>query len=128
MTDKKNRSIDPATTRMLDRVHETHAETAWDRYDAMLPQCGFGELGICCKICVMGPCRIDPFGEGPQKGICGATADIIAARNLLRMIAAGSAAHSDHGRDVAHTLLLASQGKAEGYEVKEEKKLMGLYG
>jgi len=128
MHDKKNRSVDPAAQKMIGKVCETGLETAWDRYDKMLPQCGFGELGICCRICVMGPCRIDPFGEGPQRGICGATADIIAARNLLRMIAAGSAAHSDHGRDVAHTLLMASEGKAEGYEVKDEKKLRTVAG
>jgi len=40
----------------------------------------------------MGPCRISPFEEeGPKLGVCGATADIIVARNLIRMIAAGAA-------------------------------------
>ena len=100
--------------------------TAWDRYEDQLPQCGFGSLGICCRNCVMGPCRIDPFGDGPQEGICGATADIISARNLIRMIAGGAAAHSDHGRDIAHTLLLASQGKARGYAIKDEGKLKDI--
>jgi len=74
----------------------------------------------------MGPCRIDPFGEGPQTGVCGADADTIAARNLVRMIAAGSAAHSDHGRDVAHTVLMTARGEAEGYEIKDEVKLKAL--
>jgi hypothetical protein len=75
----------------------------------------------------MGPCRIDPFGEtGPKKGVCGATADTIVARGLVRMIAAGAAAHSDHGRDIAHTLLLTAQGKASGYEIKDEAKLHAL--
>jgi carbon-monoxide dehydrogenase catalytic subunit len=63
----------------------------------------------------MGPCRISPFeDDGPQRGICGATADIIVARNLIRMIAGGAAAHSDHGRDLAHTLLLTAEGKSGG--------------
>ena len=122
-----SRSVDPATQRMLDVAEKEGLETAWDRYEKMLPQCGFGELGVCCRNCNMGPCRISPFEDtGPQKGICGATADIIVARNLIRMIAGGAAAHSDHGRDLAHTLLLTAQGKSGGYEIKDEAKLAAL--
>jgi len=121
------KSIDPATHAMLARAEELNITTAWDRLEAMQPQCGFGELGVCCRNCHMGPCRISPFeDEGPQQGVCGATADIIVARNLIRMIAAGAAAHSDHGRDIAHTLLLTAQGKASGYEIKDEAKLHAL--
>jgi len=122
-----SRSIDPATHEMLARAEELGLETAWDRYEAQLPQCGFGELGVCCRNCNMGPCRISPFDEeGPKLGVCGATADIIVARNLIRMIAAGAAAHSDHGRDIAHTLLLTAEGKGGGYEIKDEAKLKAL--
>jgi carbon-monoxide dehydrogenase catalytic subunit len=122
-----SRSIDPATQEMLARAEELGLETAWDRYEAMLPQCGFGELGVCCRNCNMGPCRISPFEEeGPKAGVCGATADIIVARNLIRMIAGGAAAHSDHGRDIAHTLLLTAEGKGGGYEIKDEAKLKAL--
>ena len=122
-----SRSIDPATQEMLARAEELGFETAWDRYEAQLPQCGFGELGVCCRNCNMGPCRISPFEEeGPKAGVCGATADIIVARNLIRMIAAGAAAHSDHGRDIAHTLLLTAEGKGGGYEIKDEAKLKAL--
>lgn len=121
------RSIDPATQIMLLQAEKQGIPTAWDRFEAMQPQCGFGELGLCCRNCNMGPCRISPFeGEGPKQGVCGATADIIVARNLLRMIAAGAAAHSDHGRDIAHTLLLTAQGKAGGYAIKDEAKLRAL--
>lgn len=122
-----NRSIDPTVHEMLTRAEELGLETAWDRLEAMLPQCGFGELGVCCRNCNMGPCRISPFEEqGPKAGICGATADIIVARNFIRMIASGAAAHSDHGRDIAHTLLLTAQGKGGGYEIKDEAKLRSL--
>jgi len=120
------RSVDQATQKILRRAEEDNINTAWDRFNLMQPQCGFGELGICCRICNMGPCRIDPFGEGPQTGVCGANADTIVARNLARMIAAGAAAHSDHGRDVAHALLLASQGKAKAYGIRDEEKLNAL--
>ena len=121
------RSIDPTVHQMLDRAEQLGLETVWDRYEKMLPECGFGELGVCCRNCNMGPCRISPFeDEGPKKGICGATADIIVARNLIRMIAGGAAAHSDHGRDLAHTLLLTAEGKSGGYEIKDEAKLAAL--
>jgi len=123
---KEDRSIDKASQELLEIAEKEGIDTAWERYEAMVPQCGFGELGLCCRNCVLGPCRIDPFGEGPQKGVCGATAEIIAARNLIRMIAAGASAHSDHGRDIAHTLLLTAQGKTEGYQIKDEEKLLSL--
>jgi carbon-monoxide dehydrogenase catalytic subunit len=121
----QEKSIDKATQEMLQRAKSQHLETAWDRWEAQQPQCGFGQLGICCRICNMGPCRIDPFGKGPQKGVCGADADTIVARNLTRMIAAGTAAHSDHGRSVAHTLMLAAEGKG-GYQIKDPIKLRKL--
>ncbi len=131
MANKKDlsiqRSVDPATQYMLRIAEEQNIETAWDRLEAQQPQCGYGELGLCCRHCNMGPCRIDPFDEtGPQKGVCGATADTMVARGLLRAIAAGAAAHSDHGRDIAHTFLLTAEGKSGGYEIKDETKLMAL--
>lgn len=111
---------------MLARMAKEGIETVWDRYEAQLPHCGFCELGLSCRNCVMGPCRIDPFGEGAQKGVCGADADIIVARNLCRMIAAGAASHSDHGRDLLEILKAVSKGKAPGYEIKNEAKLKRL--
>jgi carbon-monoxide dehydrogenase catalytic subunit len=71
----------------------------------------------------MGPCRIDPFGEGPQRGVCGADADVIVARNLGRTIAAGSSSHSDHGRDILETFHLLAHGAASGYQIADEGKL-----
>ncbi|SFM67813.1 anaerobic carbon-monoxide dehydrogenase catalytic subunit [Thermodesulforhabdus norvegica] len=111
---------------MLARMAKEGIETAWDRYEAQLPHCGFCELGLSCRNCVMGPCRIDPFGEGAQKGVCGADADIIVARNLCRMIAAGAASHSDHGRDLLEILKAVSEGKAPGYTIRDEAKLRRL--
>ncbi len=67
---------------MIARARAEGIETVWDRLRAQEPQCGYCQLGLSCRNCVMGPCRIDPFGEGPQKGVCGANADVIVARNL----------------------------------------------
>ncbi|MFZ2471121.1 MAG: anaerobic carbon-monoxide dehydrogenase catalytic subunit [Methanothrix sp.] len=124
--DVRDRSIDPASREMLDVCQRAGLETAWDRYEKQQPQCGFGELGLCCRNCNMGPCRIDPFGEGASKGVCGATADTIVARNLLRSIAAGAAAHSDHARDVAQTFQAVVMGKAPSYSIKDQAKLERL--
>lgn len=114
---------DKATQKMIKHAAEKNIETVWDRYEAMQPQCGFGTLGLCCRHCEMGPCRIDPFGDGPKAGICGADADTITARHLIRMIAGGAAAHSDHGRGVVHTLELASRDGESAYGIKDEEKL-----
>jgi carbon-monoxide dehydrogenase catalytic subunit len=111
---------------MLAEAEKAGLEVAWDRYQAQLPLCGFGELGTCCRNCMQGPCRIDPFGEGAQAGACGATADTIVARNLDRAIAGGTAAHSGHAKHLAHTLLKAARGEAPDYGVKDEAKLMAV--
>jgi carbon-monoxide dehydrogenase catalytic subunit len=121
--DIKKRSNDKASQQMLKHIADNGFESAWDRFEKQQPQCGFGKLGLCCRNCSMGPCRIDPFEEGPQTGICGATADTIAARNLIRMIAAGAAAHSDHGRDIAHTFKMAAESDTCDYMIKDELKL-----
>ena len=120
------KSVDKASLKMLDKATAENISTAWERLTQQQPQCGFGELGICCRNCNMGPCRIDPFGQEPHEGVCGANADTIVTRNLLRMIAAGAAAHSDHGRDIATTLYEAVQGNAPDYPIKDETKLQTL--
>ena len=119
-------SVDPASIEMLKHARSEGIETVWDRHEKMQPQCGFGKLGLCCRNCAMGPCRIDPFGDGPSEGICGATADIIAARHLARMIAAGASAHSDHGRDTVHTLKMVAEDENCDYQIRDEDKLHKL--
>lgn len=116
----------PINDGLLKIAGEKNIETIWDRFELQEPHCGFGTLGLCCKICNLGPCRIDPFGEGPQKGACGADADVISARNLARSAAAGAACHSDHGRDLAMTLLELARGKAKDYSIKDPVKLRNL--
>ncbi len=120
------KSIDPASQTMLQKAEQEGIETAWDRYERQLPQCSFGKLGVCCRNCNMGPCRVDLLGKRRLKGICGATAEIIVARNLLRTIAAGAAAHSDHARDAVLTFKKMSEGKTESYGIIDEVKLLSL--
>ena len=121
--DYKDKTITEDGQLMLKKAAADQLETVWERYEAQLPQCGYCEMGLSCRICNMGPCRIDPFGEGPQKGVCGADADIVVARNLGRMVASGAASHSDHGRDLVEVLEAVAEGKAPGYKITDEQKL-----
>jgi carbon-monoxide dehydrogenase catalytic subunit len=116
-------SINTDAQQMIDRAREEGIETVWDRLAAQQPQCGYCALGLSCRNCAMGPCRIDPFGEGPQKGVCGADADVIVARNLGRTIAAGASAHSDHGRDIVEVFQAMARGETPAYQVTDEQKL-----
>jgi len=118
--DSKKRSSDKAAQEMVNYMAEAGLENVWDRFEQQQPQCGFGKNGLCCRMCTMGPCRIS---KKAPVGICGATADTIAARNLLRMVAAGAAAHSDHGRDTAHTFKMAIESDDCDYMIKDERKL-----
>ena len=126
MADEKEKliSVDPTVGKLLEKAKADGCETAFDRVaDGQKNRCNFGADGICCRICAMGPCRIT---KKASQGVCGATAETIAARNFTRMIAAGAAAHSDHGRAVAEVFLLSAQGKIPGYEVKDRQKLYAV--
>lgn len=114
-----DQTSDPAAQEMLIRADALGIGTAFSRADDMVP-CNIGGAGMCCKMCGMGPCRLTKDG---QTGVCGATIDTIQARNLLRMIAAGASAHSDHGRDMAFTLKAVANGETEGYVIRDVAKL-----
>ncbi|HEU0265119.1 MAG TPA: anaerobic carbon-monoxide dehydrogenase catalytic subunit, partial [Geobacterales bacterium] len=117
------KTSDPAAREMLEVAKREGYETVWDRLEAQKPQCRMGQEGICCRICSMGPCRINPNGKKPDRGVCGATADSIVARNLVRMIAAGSSSHSDHGRKPALLLREIALGRLDSYVIHDRKKL-----
>jgi carbon-monoxide dehydrogenase catalytic subunit len=119
----KERSIDRSVNPLLEKAARKNIETVWDRSSQQHPHCRFGEQGLCCHTCFMGPCRINPRGKSPRRGVCGASAEVIVARNFARMIAAGAAAHSDHGREVAKTLLTAARSPQSGYAIKDVNKL-----
>ena len=117
-------SFDPASIDLLQLACDNDIETAFSRADSMAA-CPIGSDGMCCKVCGMGPCRLVKKG---QTGICGATLETVAARNFARMVAAGSAAHSDHGRGMAYTLLEAAEGHAPDYQVRDLAKLEEIAG
>ena len=113
--------FEAATERLLETGRKVGADSWQLRVKNQTPHCKFGEQGICCRICSMGPCRITP--KAPR-GICGCDADGIAGRNFLRFVAGGAATHSDHGREICHTLSTVS---ADGnYKVKDPEKLIRI--
>jgi carbon-monoxide dehydrogenase catalytic subunit len=122
-------SIDPASQQMIRRAQEMGIDTVFDRAASMKP-CNIGIQGTCCKNCAMGPCRLPltkgAAGEDERKGLCGATANTIAARNFARMVAAGCAAHSDHGRTVAEVFYSVAHKETSDYQIKDPRKLIAI--
>jgi carbon-monoxide dehydrogenase catalytic subunit len=130
---EKKKSVDAVSLELIDKACADEVSLAWDRAEQMRA-CPIGSVGSCCKNCGMGPCRVPlPRGkeETPEenrkrRGICGATSETIAARNFVRMIASGAAAHSDHGRATAQLFLATAKGEAPGYKIRDEQKLLAL--
>ncbi|WP_270646740.1 anaerobic carbon-monoxide dehydrogenase catalytic subunit [Paeniclostridium hominis] len=119
--EKKMLTIDLNSQELIEKAERDGVETMYDRKAAMKAQCGFGLQGVCCRICAAGPCRITP--KTPL-GLCGADEHVIVGRNFARMVAAGSAAHSDHARGIVHTMAIASRDG--NYTIKDEAKLKNL--
>ncbi len=116
----EDRLWDAASIETLIKAERDCVETCFTRLDAQSAPCRFGSDGLCCRICYMGPCRIT--NKSPR-GVCGADADTIVARNFLREVAGGTAAHSDHGRHLVLLLKRAAQGRGADYVIRDEKAL-----
>ena len=113
--------FEAATEKLLETGKKVGADAWQYRAAKQTPHCKFGEQGVCCRICAMGPCRITP--KAPR-GICGCDVHGIVGRNYLKFTAGGAATHSDHGREICHTLYCA---KPEGpYKVKDPEKLIRI--
>ncbi len=113
--------MEAATNSLLENGKKVGADSWQQRVKNQTPHCGFGEAGTCCRICSMGPCRITP--KSPR-GICGCDVHGIVGRNFLRFTAGGSATHSDHGREICHTLYQTSPDG--NYKVKDPEKLIRI--
>ena len=118
----QDKAVDAASIAMLEKSAAEGIPDAFKRADEQGVTCKFGTDGVCCRICHMGPCRIT--AKSPL-GVCGADAHTIAARNLLREVAAGTAAHSDHGRHLVHLLKSVGRGTGGDYRISDERRLIG---
>ena len=120
----EERTTDESSKAVLRKTMLEGTETVWDRFEKQQPPCKFCSTGVSCQRCSMGPCRL--MGGDRTRGVCGADADLMVARNLLEHLATGAAAHSDHGRDVVETLLKTARGEASNYSITDKAKLMVL--
>lgn len=126
--EKITKTANKEAAQILEWAESRNLETCFTRADKLKP-CPIGETGACCKVCHMGPCRlVGKNAEEEAKGVCGASLPVVAARNLVRMIAAGTACHGDHGRDMAFTLLAVAEGEARDFQIKDVKKLYRVAG
>lgn len=116
--DVLDKTPDPAVKDLILHMEQIGCDTTFDRFDKQKPQCSFGIAGVCCRICYMGPCKITP--KSPR-GVCGADADLIVARNFLRGLAGGVAAHGAHAREVILALKYAAEGKLDMPILGEDK-------
>jgi carbon-monoxide dehydrogenase catalytic subunit len=119
-------SIHQDAQAMIIKARKDGVETAWDRLQEQTPHCNFCEQGLSCRNCVMGPCRISTKGDKRKRGVCGADADVIVARNFGRFVAGGAAGHSDHGRDLIEVLEAIVEGRTNDYKINDEEKLIRI--
>src|SRR5512144_2754438 len=111
----KDATICEATAQMLRKAERDGVEIAFHRA-ADMKACPIGADSACCKHCAMGPCRLNPKDPYAKVGVCGATIDTIAARNFSRMVAAGCAAHTDHGMSMVDLFRDVVNGKITDYQ------------
>ena len=113
---------------LLDKIMVDTGTSSFERLSKQEPSCWFGEWGVCCRMCYMGPCRITSarFNHGASRGVCGATADTIVARNLLRETVGGASSHSEHAFEIAETLKAVASEGIKGYEIKDRDKLISV--
>jgi carbon-monoxide dehydrogenase catalytic subunit len=122
------KSANKEAEKIIEWGESQKVEICFDRAQKLKP-CPIGSHGACCKVCHVGPCRLTgPNAEEEARGVCGATLPTVAARNLLRMAAAGAAAHSDHARDMAFTLLAVAEGETSDFKITDVKKLYRVAG
>ncbi|MDR2698162.1 MAG: anaerobic carbon-monoxide dehydrogenase catalytic subunit [Candidatus Methanoplasma sp.] len=111
MTKRSNNKICKSADKELENfIIDLPVNTAFHRVDTQIMKCEFGLRGICCKLCANGPCRIT---QDAPKGVCGATADVIAARNFLRAVAAGSGCYIHIVENAARNLKSIALAKGE---------------
>jgi carbon-monoxide dehydrogenase catalytic subunit len=121
----KDLTICESTAQMITKARNDGVELFFDRIQATKP-CPIGEKSACCKHCAMGPCRMNVNSPYDRVGYCGATVDTIQARNFGRMVAAGTAAHTDHGMAMLELFRDVISGKVKDYSIKDPIKLMEI--
>jgi len=114
-----------ATAQMLTKARRDGVETGFERAYNM-KACPIGAESACCKHCFMGPCRLNARDPYSKVGVCGATIDTIQSRNFARNVAAGCAAHTDHGMSMLDLFREVVNGNIKDYRIKAPEKLKAV--
>ncbi len=122
MPDPRDFTTCEATAQMIIKARRDGVETAFDRA-ATMKACPIGAESACCKHCFMGPCRLNARDPYSKVGVCGATIDTIQSRNFARAVAAGCAAHTDHGMSMVDLFREVVNGNIKDYRIKNPDKL-----
>ncbi len=116
-------SITPDVNELVRKADYEKTDTVWHRYQYQQPQCGFGLTGVCCRHCNTGPCRVDPFGYGFPTGTCGATPDLIAARDLLDLVVHGASTRIQEALIMLRTARAVAEKRTSHYALKNPGRL-----
>ena len=87
MRQVRRKIADSSVRAYLIKAKEEGIKLSWNRFEDMLPQDGFGKLGLYCQDCLQGPCRLNPFSKNEEQTICGMTKDELVSRGLFRLVA-----------------------------------------
>ena len=125
-TDCISRNTCPSADKPMEEyIRSLPLETAHHRVETQKTKCGFGLQGVCCRLCANGPCRVTPASP---RGICGASADTIVARNFLRAVAAGSGCYTHVVENTARQLKNTGLHKDKIRSEKALNHLAELFG
>ncbi|MCD2346770.1 anaerobic carbon-monoxide dehydrogenase catalytic subunit [Clostridium guangxiense] len=113
-----------ADSKLHNFICNLNVETSEHRVESQKAKCKFGKEGVCCKLCANGPCRITP--KSPR-GICGADANTIVARNFLRAVAAGTGCYVHVVETTARNLKAIGENKKEIKGMYTLNKLAGIF-
>jgi len=125
----QRKTADSAVDHFLKEAAEKEIPLVWDRYEGLLPQCGFCETGLNCRDCLQGPCISHPFRDQNKVGICGKDKDILGVHSFVRLVVQGALGYLDQLTDFAQGVE-AGEGspKRKQEAAKIIKDIQGMWG
>ncbi|HWQ72036.1 MAG TPA: hypothetical protein VN370_06930 [Desulfitobacteriaceae bacterium] len=82
----RRKTTDPSARTYFLKAKKEGLELSWNRLEKMMPQDGFGLLGLSCQECFQGPCRLNPFRPEETATVCGFNRDDLVFNGLFRQV------------------------------------------
>lgn len=89
----RKKTLDKATESAIGQAAAAGIPLPFDRYEDQVPVCRFGQMGLDCKACTQGPCRVNPF-DASNGTACGRDREGTVAASFLRLVADGAVANA----------------------------------